>query len=439
MGVAGPIILSQLGSVGMHTMDTLMVGPLGAESLAAAGLGSALHTVLLMMSMGLIMGMSPLISQAFGAGERREVRQVLVQGLWLAGLASLPLIAFNLLGEPLAIAFDQPAEIASLTGGYMAALAWGVPAFLIFTAVRQYLEGMGRTKPAMVVTFVGLGANFIGNRIFIYGVGGLVEPMGVVGSGWATTGVRWTMVALLVVYILAQPDLHPLQDVSGRLDWPRLRRIVVIGAPTGGQVGLEVGLFSFAAVMMGWFGTVELGTHQITINLAATAFMVALGTSIAGSIRVGMHIGGRNPGAVRRAVVVTYAVSIGFMGLCALLFVAAPEELLRLYTDEPEILALGRRLLFMAALFQLFDGAQVAGFSVLRGAADTRVPMVLALLAFWGIGGPAAYALGFHTSLGPVGIWAGLCLGLAGAAVLLLYRVRHVLWRRPLIRAAAHE
>lgn len=431
--IAGPIILSQLGGIGMHTMDTLMVGPLGAEALAAAGLGSALHTVMLMVSMGMLMGMSPLISQAFGAGDRPRARRVLVQGLWLAALTSLPLIALNLVGEPLSMSFDQPPVVAELVGGYMAALAGGVPAFLMFTAVRQYLEGMGRSKPAMVITFIGLGVNFLANRSFIYGIEGAIEPMGVVGSGWATTLVRWTMLALMVGYVRAQPDLHPLQDAGWRPEWRRLRRIVAVGAPTGVQVGLEVGLFSLAAVMMGWFGTVELGTHQITINLAATTFMVALGTSIAGSIRVGMHVGARNGGAMRRAVVVTYTVSIGFMGLCALLFMARPGELLRLYTDEPAILSLGQRLLFMAALFQLFDGAQVAGFSVLRGAADTRVPMILALLAFWGLGAPAAYLLGFHTALGPVGVWAGLCLGLAGAAVLLLARVRRVLWSEAVV------
>ena len=321
MAVAGPIVLSQLGSVGMHTMDTLMVGPLGATALAAAGLGSALHTVLMMMSMGMLMGMSPLVSQAFGAGQRPEARRVLVQGLWLSAILSIPLIVYNLVGEWLAIAFGQPYDVAVLTGGYMAALAAGVPPFLMFIALRQYLEGMGRTKPAMVITFIGLAVNFVGNSALIYGVPGLVEPMGVVGSGWATTLVRWVMLALMVGYVVWQPDLHPLQDAGAAPEWRRLRRIVVIGAPTGAQVGLEVGLFSFAAVMMGWFGTVELGSHQITINLAATTFMLAMGTSLAGSIRVGMHVGGRRPRAVRRAVVVTYIVSISAMGLCALLFI----------------------------------------------------------------------------------------------------------------------
>lgn len=436
MRIAAPIILSQLGTVGMNTIDTLMVGRLGAAPLAAAGLGSALHTVLLMMSLGLLLGMSPLVSQAFGAGDRPAVRRVLVQGLWLASIVSVPLVIFNLFGERLATLFAQPPEVATLTGGYMAALAGGVPAFLLFTAGRQYLEGMGRTTAPMVITLIGLGANVLANRAFIHGVPGWIEPMGLVGAGWATTLVRWTMVLLMAAYLFGRSDLNPFRGVSRRPDRATLGRIVRIGAPTGGQMGMEVGLFSLAAVMMGWIGTVELGTHQVTINIAATTFMVALGTSMAGSIRVGMLIGARRPAAVRRAVAVTYVVSIGFMGICALAFVAIPGVLLGLYTSDPEILALGRQLLFMAALFQLFDGAQVAGFSVLRGAADTRIPMLLALVSFWCVGAPTAYLFGFLTPLGAVGIWAGLCLGLLCAAALLLRRVRRVLWRGPLMLAA---
>ncbi len=429
--VAGPIILSQLGTVGMNTMDTLMVGPLGATSLASAGLGTALHAVVLMMSMGLLFGMTPLVSQAFGAGDRLELRRVAVQGFWLALFTSVPLVIYNLLGRDLAFAFNQPPEIAELAGGYMAALAAGVPSFLLFIAARQYLEGMGRTTPAMVITFVALGANYFANRAFIYGVEGWLEPMGVVGAGWATSLVRTLMIVLMAIYIVAHPQLRPFSGVRRLPERQRLGRIIAVGAPTGVQVGLESGLFSFTSVMMGWFGAVEQGTHQVTINIASTTFMLALGTSIAGSIRVGMHIGARDSAGVRRSVAVTYAISLGFMALCAMLFVLAPEWLLGLYTDDPGIVALGRQLLMMAAVFQLFDGAQVAGFSLLRGAADTRVPMLLALVAFWGVGGPAAYLLGFPGELGPVGVWAGLCLGLAGASMLLARRVRHVLWRAP--------
>jgi multidrug resistance protein, MATE family len=428
--VAGPIILSQLGAVGMNTMDTIMVGPLGPEALAAVGLSSALHMALLLITTGTLLGMGPLVSQAYGAGSVRRCRRVLVQGLWLALGLSLPVFAVNRLGEQIALATGQDAVIAGVVGGYMGALAWGVPPLLFYFCFRQYLEGMGLTKPAMVITFIGLGFNFVGNSVFIYGAGGIVEPMGAVGSGWATSIVRWAMFAAMVAYVIRHPVIQPFREVRLQVERVLLRRIAAVGAPAGVQVSMEVGLFTFAAVMMGWFGPVELGTHQVTINIAATTFMVALGVSMAGGIQVGQRIGARQPEAMRRMIKVTYGYVMLTMGFFAILFLTVPQSLMRLYTSDPEVIALGASLLLMAALFQLFDGGQVAGFCVLRGAADTRVPMYLAAVAYWGIGAPSAYFLGFHTRLGPVGIWAGLVIGLAMATVLLTWRV-HTLLGRP--------
>jgi MATE family multidrug resistance protein len=432
LALAGPIILSQLGGVGMNTMDTLMVGPLGAEALATAGLSSSLHMVALMVSTGCLLGMGPLVSQAHGAGDDARANRVLVQGLWLALLLAVPIVVLNLVGQPLALALGQTPRIAMLVGGFMRALAWGVVPVLLFSAFRQYLEGLGAPRAPMVITFLGLAVNFVGNRLLIYGLPARVPALGVVGSAWATSIVRWAMLLAMVGYIAYRHSRAP--RTGGDTLLPRLapvgallRRIVAVGAPAGVQIGLEVGLFSFAAVMMGWFGAVELGTHQVALNLASTTFMVALGVSAAGSIRVGQNLGAGRTAGVRRSVRVTYLLAVGFMALCALAFLTIPEPLLRLYTHDPSILALGRRLLFMAALFQIFDGMQVSGFSVLRGAADTRVPMFLAALAYWVVGAPGAYLLAFHTPLGPVGIWAGLCLGLAAAAILLLRRVWLVL------------
>jgi MATE family multidrug resistance protein len=295
---------------------------------------------------------------------------------------------------------------------------------------------MGQTKPAMVVTLLGLAVNFVANNVFIYGWGGVVEPMGAVGSGWATSMVRWAMLAAMVGFVLARPELRLASPGSMRLDGLTLRRIAYIGAPTGAQIGLETGFFAFTAVMMGWFGAAELGTHQVTINLAATTFMIALGVSIAGSIRVGQKIGAGDAPGTRRVVLITYLFASVSMGVCALVFLAIPERLLRLYTDDPAVITLGASLLFMAALFQVFDGAQVAGFSVLRGAADTRVPMLIAGAAYWLVGAPAALYLGFRTPLGPVGVWAGMVVGLATAALLLARRVWVVHWRRAPQRVA---
>jgi MATE family multidrug resistance protein len=212
-----------------------------------------------------------------------------------------------------------------------------------------------------------------------------------------------------------------------------------VGAPIGAQFGLEVGLFAFAAVMMGWLGAVELAAHQVTINIAATTFMVALGTAMADSIRVGQHIGAGRVRSVHRAVVGTYILGVGFMALCAAAFLIAPRWLIGIYTPHPEIIALGAQLLLIAAAFQVFDGAQVTGMGVLRGAADTRVPMVIAAVGYWALGLPIGYVLAFPLGLGPRGIWMGLSLGLAIVAVWLGFRVRRVLWRRPVRRVAAKE
>lgn len=428
--LAGPIMLSQLGAVGMNTTDTIMVGPLGAGALAAVGLASALHVTTLMLCTGTLLGMSPLVSQAFGAGDRLECRRVLVQGLWLSLLLTIPVVWITLQGERMALLLGQDPQVAKDVGAYLYAIAWGVLPVALFFAIRQFLDGMGLTRPAMVMTFLGLVLNFFGNKLLIYGwEGAHIPAMGLVGSGWATTVSRWAMLLALVAYLWVNPQLHPLQGISLRPVLSLVRRIAAIGTPAGAMLALEIGLFALAAVMMGWFGPVELGAHQVTLNLASTTFQLGLGVSLAGSIRVGHHLGARSGAGARRAARATYLLAMGAMGLCALVFLGAPGWLLHLYTDDPGVLQLGTRLLYIAALFQLFDAAQVSGVCVLRGAADTRVPAIIATVAYLAVGLPTAYLLGFHTPLGPVGIWTGLCLALATAALLLGARVRRVLAR----------
>lgn len=442
MRVAGPIVVSQLGGIAMNTTDTIMVGPLGAQSLAAAGLGNAIFMSMLMVCTGTLLGMSPLVSQAFGAGDRMECRRVLVQGLWLAALLAIPMTLVCLVGLPIARALGQPDDVSRLAGGYLWAIAWGVLPMLLFGAFRQYLDGMSLTRPAMMMTFLGVGVNVLGNWLLIYGfdvrlplVGTVgVAPGGLVGAGWSTTIVRWAMLVAMTIYVLRRRDLAPFAGVRLAPVAARLKRMMAIGAPIGGQLGAEVGVFAFAVVMMGWLNPIAQAAHQVTINIAATTFMVAQGTSLAGSIRVGQHVGAGSRRGVHRAVLTTYAVVVSFMAVCAVLFLSAPRWLLSLYTGDPRIIEVGMGLLVMAAAFQVFDGAQVAGLCALRGAADTRVPMMITILGYWVIGAPVAYLLGFHTSMGAQGVWAGLVVSLAIVAVLLGWRARRVLWGYPLAR-----
>jgi multidrug resistance protein, MATE family len=427
--LAGPIVVSQLGQIGMNTADTIMVGPLGAVPLAATGIGSALHSFGVILCTGIIFGMAPLVSQAYGAGDVHGCRRILVQGLWLAALVSVPVAYGSAIGGTITLLVGQEADVSALAGVYMRALAPGVLPLFLFTAFRQYLDAMDRPTPTMVITFLGLAINIAANRAFIYGIDGWIPAMGVEGTGWATTLVRWSMLAAMLGYVLLHRELRPFAGVRLRAERLLLGRIGRIGTPVGAQFGLEVGLFSFAAVMMGWLGPLELAAHQVTINIAATTFMVALGTSMAGSIRVGQHIGAGRMDAMRRAVFATYLLVSAFMAACALLFVSVPASLIRLYTPDAAIIALGARLLVVAALFQLFDGAQVAGMSVLRGAADTRVPTIVAGIGYWLIGLPIAFWLAFRSALGAVGVWIGLSVGLAVVGLILLVRVRSVLFR----------
>jgi len=426
--LAGPIIVSQLGGVAMNITDTIMVAPLGAEALAAAGVALSVHLFALMVCTGTVMGMGPLVSQAYGAGDRAETRRVLVQGLWVAALFSIPVGALSAAGGSFADLLGQPPGVAEVAGDFLVVLAPGVLATMLFVAFRQYLDGMGITRVAMVMNFVGVAVNVVGNWILIWGVEGVVRPMGVVGSGIATTAVRWAMLVGMVAYVASRPELTPFGRTPLRPVWERIRRLIGIGFPVGASMGAEVGCFSVAALMMGWLGSVQLAAHQVAINLASTTFMVALGTALAGSIRVGQHIGARRDRAVRRAAAATYLVSIVFMSLCAGLFLAAPRALIGIYTSDPGIVGFGTTLLFVAALFQVFDGIQVAGLCVLRGAADTRVPMAITILGYWMVGIPVAYLLGFHTPMRESGIWAGLVVSLALVGALLFWRVRRVLW-----------
>jgi MATE family multidrug resistance protein len=435
--LAGPIIVAQLGGIAMNITDTVMVAPLGPVSLAAAGLANAVHVAALITCGGMVAGMSPLVSQAIGRRDRDEARRVLVQGLWLAALLALPVMLLSLLGRPVtALRLGQAPEVARLAGAFLFALAPGVLPIALFGALKYYLDGIGRPRVAMTVMLLGIGLNVLGNQLLIYGVPGWIQPMGVVGSGLSTSLVRWAVALTLGGYVLLHPELSPLRRVSLRPRLARIGRILAIGAPIGAQHGAEIGIFSFAAVMMGWMGPVQLAAHQLTINVASATFMVAVGASSAGSIRVGMHVGGGRRRGMHRAVLATYLVSLGFMSCCALVFLLFPRWLLRLYTHDPAIVATGTGLLFMAALFQVFDGAQVTGLAVLRGAADTRVPMWITILGYWVVGLPVAYGLGFHTPLRHVGIWTGLTVSLALVGMLLAWRVRRVLWDRPLLPVA---
>lgn len=419
--LAAPVAFVQLGSMLMGVVDTIMLGRLSARALAAGALGHIATIVPLMIGVGILTALDPLVAQAFGARDGRAVSAHLQRGIVLALALSAPLvILFWDVREPLRW-LGQPAAILGEASAYVRAILWGAPAWFLFFAFRQPLQAMQVVRPAALAIVAGNLVNLVGNWALIFGHLGF-PALGVAGSGYSTSLSRWAM--LLYLVIAARHSLAPYWRgfTAEAVALRRHLRLLRIGIPIGVLNAIELGLFAGVALLMGRIGVAALGGHQIAINLASLSFMVPLGISGAAAARVGSAIGrGDMPGA-RRSAAACLLLGAGVMVLFAAVFGFLPEELARLYTRDPAVIAMAATLLPIAAVFQVLDGAQVVGAGVLRGAADTTFPAVMAILGFWGIGFPFSWHLGFRAGWGPAGLWWGFTAGLA--AVALLYGLR---------------
>ena len=321
-------------------------------------------------------------------------------------------------------------SVAVLAEPYLRALAWGTPPLFVYAATRRYLQAMNLVRPVMVVL---LSANLVNagmNWVLIYGHFG-VPPLGVAGSAWATVIARTYMAAALVGFIA----WHEWQERLGlastplAVDWHRLLRLFRLGAPAAMQVTAEVGVFATATVLAGGLDPIQLASHQIALNVASVTFMVPLGVSSAGAVRVGQAVGRRDPHGVRDAGWAALVIGVGFMACAAIALVAAPRPIVRLFTDDATVMATGASLLAIAAGFQLFDGMQGVATGILRGLGDTRTAMVSNLAGHWLLGLPIGYALCFVAGWGVTGLWLGLSAGLISVS-LVLVAVWHARTRR---------
>jgi MATE family multidrug resistance protein len=304
--------------------------------------------------------------------------------------------------------------------------------FLVFVVLRQTLQALGRLSSIVLTIVVANVINAAMNWILIFGHWG-APPMGVAGAAIATVVGRWAMCFLLLGFAWRQlrPHLAPLDRASLA---PRpLWRMLALGLPIGVQQFLEVSAFAAVGLLMGTFGTLQVASHQIALNLAALTFMVPLGVGAAAAVRVGHAVGAGDTTRSRRAARIAYTLGGGFMCTTAALFLLLPRPLAELYTADPTLIAIAGSLIPIAGFFQVFDGLQAVGAGVLRGLGDTRVPLVAMLSGYWLIGVPVSVVLAFRTGMGPQGLWWGFVAGLAAVAVFLLMRVR-ALFRRSVHR-----
>ncbi|MBA5777301.1 MATE family efflux transporter [Stappia sp. F7233] len=423
-----PIAGAQLAQMAINTTDVVMVGWLGAVELAAMVLAFNLYILFWLFGMGIIQAVIPLAAKARGERQPRELRRAVRMGFWVVAAYTLPVMVALWHTEAILLALGQKPELASLASSYMRVMMFSFGPSLMQMAIRNFVTVLEKAQVVLWATVAGALVNAALDYLLIFGHFG-APRLGMVGAGIASVATSLSTLLILVIYVMRDRKLRRYA-VFGRLwraDWPAFHQILKLGWPIGVTLVLEVALFSGSSMMMGWIGTVQLAAHGIALQIASITFMVPLGIGQAGMIRVGLAAGQKDDAAVGRAGWVSFAIALAFMGSTALAMWTAPEALVSLFLDQrnlqsADVLAIGSTFLLVAALFQIFDGAQVVGGSVLRGLSDTRVPMVIAIAGYWLFGAVLSYGLAFVAGLGGIGIWWGLASGLAFVALASIYR-----------------
>lgn len=431
--LAGPVVISQLGQTLVHTADTIVVGKFaGTIPLAAVSLVHSVFIVVMVVGLGISYGLTPLIAQANGQGDKAACAKLLSNSLWLNILTAIVLFAVVNFGSVYAMQhMDQDPRVVETAKPYLLILMLSILPLMVFNTFKQFAEGLGFTKQAMNITIWGNVLNIILAVIFVKGFFGL-KPMGIVGVGYATLIDRILMMVAMSAYVLRSRlfKVYTSYFRVRHVDLQKVKSIFKIGAPVALQYVFEVGAFAAASVIAGKIGAVEQASHQVAITLAAMTYMMASGIASAATIKTGHNYGKKNMERVQKFATVSYHLVLIFMVVCALIFTIFNQYLPLVISDDQAVIRISAQLLIIAGLFQLFDGTQVVGLGVLRGMGDVNVPTIITFIAYWIIGIPSAYLFGIYLNIGIQGVWYGLTLGLLSSSVLLFFRYRTIMHKR---------
>src|SRR5713101_7321873 len=432
MRLALPLVLAELGWMSMAIVDTMMVGrlPNSAVAIGAVSISSILFHVLAFFGSGLLIGLDTLVSQAYGAGQREDCHRSLLNSIYLSLAITPVLMAPVWLFNPLLRALRVEEPVVVLGVPYAKALAVGLLPLLLYFAVRRCLQAMNLVRPVAFALITANIVNATGNWIFVYGKWG-APAMGVVGSGWSTAIARLYMAAVLVAYLLWYDRKHrtELLRTPVNIDFTRIRRLIILGLPAATQITLEISVFALTAALIGRLGAIVLASHQIALNTVALTYRVPLGISSAAAVRVGQAIGRKDPIAAADAGDTAIFVGALFMALCSGALLIFPRPIAHMYTPDEAVIHTTIVLLAAGAAFQLFDGLQTVATGALRGAGDTRTPLLCHFTAYWIIGLPLGAWLCFRRNWGAPGLWWGLSLALILIGIVLL-----LAWQRAVRR-----
>ncbi|MBI4784066.1 MAG: MATE family efflux transporter [Oscillatoriophycideae cyanobacterium NC_groundwater_1537_Pr4_S-0.65um_50_18] len=426
--LAIPLASAQVAQSATGFADTVMMGRMGADVLAAGGLAAITFLCIMMTASGAAMGVSPLIAEAFGAGQKIRVEQIARQGLWLSVLVAIPAMLFTGHIDILLSRTGQTETTVQLANIYLDIMLWGLLPAVGFAALRATVSALSQARPIMLIVVSGTAFNIVWNYILGFGKFGFPE-MGLAGLALASVITLWGMFLALVLYILTNKNLkhyrifQELHRVKPRI----LKELTWVGIPIGLFSGLETGFFMVITFWMGLLGTEVLAAHQIVFQTIVVVFMVPLGNSYATTVRVGQWLGRRERTGIQQAALVSMSITTAFMMGVSIVFLLFPKSIIGLYIDitnpaNANIVAIALPLLMVAAIAQVLDGFQKAVYGSLQGLQDTQIPMLLNVLGYWGVGLSAGYVLGFQWQMGGIGLWIGQSVAIAVVAGLFIWR-----------------
>ncbi|MCP4184964.1 MAG: MATE family efflux transporter [Hyphomicrobiales bacterium] len=426
-----PLVGAQVAQMAIGVTDTIMIGWLGAQELAASVLGTQLFFMVYIFGAGLAFAVIPISANALGSGDERAVRRCVRMGLWAVTIFSVFGLAVMMQSNAIYIFLGQELGNILLAEDYLRIAMWGLLPSLLGTTLRSFLTALELARIVLFATIGGVVLNIFLNYILIFGNLG-APRLELVGAAWASVGTQTLILVILIAYIYLKKQTREY-GIFTRIwiaDWPAMGELFRLGTPMSIAILAEVGLFHAASIMMGWIGTIPLAAHGVALQIAAVAFMIPLGFGNAATVRIGNAFGKNNLPAVGKAGYAAIFVVLLIAVFAAALLLFWPQYLTSLFLDlnnpdAAEVLAYAVPLILVAAAFQFADSLQGVLIGALRGLKDIKVPMKLGIISYWLVGVPSAYILAFPLKLGGVGLWIGLAFGLTVASVLLMWRFYH--------------
>ncbi|XOV85193.1 MAG: MATE family efflux transporter [bacterium] len=417
-----PMVLTQLFIMGMGFVDTAMAGRYGAADLAGVSLGGSVMWPFMMMLTGITMALTPIISQLRGRKQLAQVGHQIRQGMWICLVSSTVLVLILSNASAIYGLIGLEPEVARVATEYLAAVAWGIPALVFYVALRHACEGLGHTRPPMIIAGSMLPVNVALNYGFIYGKWGLPE-LGGVGCGYATAIIFWLQFTMML-FVIKRPYFIAT-GLLEKFEWPvakSVASIFKIGTPIGLVIFLEMAVFSVIAFLIARLGVEEVAANAIAGNINWLTYVIPMSLGAAASIRVGYHVGANDLVAARLTALTVYKFSIGYALVVSVVLVLMRYHLVSIYTADPAVIQIAVTLLLFIAVYQIVDDSQAVTIGALRGYKDTQVPMYISLVGYWFIAVPLGWALSEGHLLaglapGVYGYWTALTIGLSLVAI----------------------